>query len=346
MNPTKDDCLRQMYLIAQGLQGLHSDLGILREEGQYLCHMDLRPPNILVFPDNRSTAGIWRITDFGLSKFVPSNPDKQNSMFSSPERQGPHLAPEWDSRHRERSSGRKSDIWSFGCIYAEVITFAIGGNVLLEQFRHYRASKSPNDWFFELEEDLHPRPSVEDLVVKRIGTYRRKKAIDEWLELLEQRDEVAGHYTAMLKRAIWANPEERWFATDVVTELTKVAKELDNPDNPMPAPNRQSTASRRTHQEQTRKFNSKHYDGSRFTLVYWTLSATGEFAVYLYKDKRGRFLIECLETASGKRFRFLTDAEVTWERVAVAGPHLIVRGKKDGKVRVRGAYISIKLCQH
>ncbi|KAK2836993.1 hypothetical protein FQN49_006513, partial [Arthroderma sp. PD_2] len=77
------------------------------------CHRDLKPSNILV------DGGHFMLADFGLSRFTPISDDSK-SIFGHA--QGSYLAPE--CQNIEDFSmfpvGRSSDIWSFGCIIAEI----------------------------------------------------------------------------------------------------------------------------------------------------------------------------------------------------------------------------------
>ncbi|KAJ5689545.1 hypothetical protein N7462_003937 [Penicillium macrosclerotiorum] len=88
--------------------GLQSDSETEQLLPSSLCHLDLKPRNILVFkhPDKPST-GKWAITDFGISRVAPRIARHYGSY------QGP------DSVVRP-----KNDIWSLGCILVRV--FSLG----------------------------------------------------------------------------------------------------------------------------------------------------------------------------------------------------------------------------
>lgn len=123
------DLIQQSKGVASAIHFLHKNLQL---EGQgedphdlAICHTDLKPQNILVFKDESSSTGVWRISDFGASRVANravSGTGRRDSGYSAspdahPPRGGPYRAPDTISQ-------RRSDIWSFGCIL--VLVFALG----------------------------------------------------------------------------------------------------------------------------------------------------------------------------------------------------------------------------
>ncbi|KAM0424530.1 hypothetical protein ACHAPT_010246 [Fusarium lateritium] len=99
------------------------------------CHHDLKPENILVSDTT------FILADFGLSKLKPSHEDS-NTPFRS--RMDDYVAPEcedWDNDYQAGSIRRTSDIWSFGCIIAEVVTYVFRGSNGPKNFREARRFK-------------------------------------------------------------------------------------------------------------------------------------------------------------------------------------------------------------
>jgi serine/threonine protein kinase len=99
------------------------------------CHHDLRPQNILV----SGTSLI--LADFGLSKFKRVSRDS-----GTPFRMGmdDYLAPECEDleeNFRPLLIRRSSDIWSFGCIIAEIASYMALGEGVVEDFRARRCFK-------------------------------------------------------------------------------------------------------------------------------------------------------------------------------------------------------------
>ncbi|OTB07425.1 hypothetical protein M426DRAFT_20126 [Hypoxylon sp. CI-4A] len=99
------------------------------------CHHDLRPRNILV------SGTSFILADFGLSTFKPPS-----ESSGTPFRNGAddYLAPECvdlNNGFKEGTVRRSSDVWSFGCIIAEVATYIALGRQGIEQFIQKRKYK-------------------------------------------------------------------------------------------------------------------------------------------------------------------------------------------------------------
>ncbi|KAF3942032.1 hypothetical protein ABW19_dt0201029 [Dactylella cylindrospora] len=98
------------------------------------CHYDLRPDNILV-KNNK-----FLLADFGLSRMKPDQLGSK-SMFKA----GFHdyLAPECQSLTVSAMAkypiGRASDVWSFGCILAELVIWLALGHEQLDTFVNTRS---------------------------------------------------------------------------------------------------------------------------------------------------------------------------------------------------------------
>ena len=99
------------------------------------CHHDLKPKNILV------DGSKMLLADFGLSRFKDK---KQSSETPFKLSRGDYLAPECEGLGDDNpgySVRRSSDIWSFGCIIAEVITYMLHGPAGVSKFREKREHK-------------------------------------------------------------------------------------------------------------------------------------------------------------------------------------------------------------
>jgi serine/threonine protein kinase len=98
-------------------------------------HQDLKPSNILVDGDD------FILADFGLSKFKSGS---QTSHTPFRIGGGDYLAPEcedYDEGMRKGLVNRSSDIWSLGCIIAEVLTYMLRGAKGVVEFRDKRKVK-------------------------------------------------------------------------------------------------------------------------------------------------------------------------------------------------------------
>ncbi|KAM6513261.1 hypothetical protein FALCPG4_015708 [Fusarium falciforme] len=108
------------------------------------CHHDLAPRNILIHGET------FLLADFGLSTFRNAGED---SLTTFREVRGSYVAPECqtlhDGRVKSEKISRASDIWSFGCILSEVLTYVVLGPDGVAQFRSQRKVQvTPEiEWF-------------------------------------------------------------------------------------------------------------------------------------------------------------------------------------------------------
>jgi hypothetical protein len=148
--------LYEMYALVDALHWLHKQLDVKDKPGLCCAHMDFKPSNILIGSDENSPAGRWMITDFGISVFKRlddedgSDGDDEDGDEDNNERQdtegrqdvevktigdfglqlasktqtiktartqeGTYQPPEARHSGQRVFVGRKSDIWSFGCV--------------------------------------------------------------------------------------------------------------------------------------------------------------------------------------------------------------------------------------
>ncbi|CAG8302638.1 unnamed protein product [Penicillium nalgiovense] len=127
--PRLDDLIEESRKVASAIHFLHENLQLESEWEEFrhlaICHADLKPRNILVFKREGSSTGVWRISDFGVSRVARralSETRRRGSGYTtslndhSP-KGGAYQAPEAHTQ-------RRSDVWSFGCILVRV--FALG----------------------------------------------------------------------------------------------------------------------------------------------------------------------------------------------------------------------------
>ena len=100
------------------------------------CHRDLRLSNILV------DGSRFILADFGLSRFKAAD-EKSVSLFDRV--QGDYVAPECEESDRDTALqglvGRSSDIWSFGCLISELVTYMLRGPKGVKDFRERRRKR-------------------------------------------------------------------------------------------------------------------------------------------------------------------------------------------------------------
>lgn len=145
---------KQCKGIASGLMKIHkheSSNGF--HAIRYGTHGDLTPMNILWFQD--ADGGVLKIADFGHSKYSDS--------YSKTYRSKSGVATTMSYRAPEHDVGRlgqSADIWTLACIYLEFITWLLGGNELVQDFRTRRQARDrmyymDSQTFFELAESAN-----------------------------------------------------------------------------------------------------------------------------------------------------------------------------------------------
>lgn len=213
--------LKQCLGLAGALRWLHGNIELDDGKGKTSCvHMDLKPSNILIMFDSSSKVGMWKISDFGIS--VVKSEDSQNdgnvisvgdlsrigeqskannTVNTRPRRHvGAYQAPEVKQSESfidvsrltagQKGVGRKSDVWSFGCILTEVLTFALGKTgrqfELVKEFQAYRRGGRENDYFYE--EVGHHRSSSTYLAARPTQKeFQVRSSVIEWLDDLHRR---------------------------------------------------------------------------------------------------------------------------------------------------------------
>ena len=146
--------IKELCELASAVQWLHEGNEASQSLYRSLAHMDLKPENILVAEDRSSLIGKWMLTDFGVSLFslsqeVSSGQSARttaSSYFDEPRRGcGTYQPPE--IKH-PGIDGRKCDVWSFGCILVDVMSFALGRTKLFQKVRALR-NYGGDDYFYQ-----------------------------------------------------------------------------------------------------------------------------------------------------------------------------------------------------
>ncbi|RJE24916.1 hypothetical protein PHISCL_02748 [Aspergillus sclerotialis] len=129
------DLIREARNVVGALVFLHEMLQI-DYPGSACCHNDLKPANILVFRDpDSSPVGTWKIADFGISGI--GKPVEQQSgtvgmpQAVTPSINAPPARPASTYQAPEVSHGgeigRRSDVWSLGCVFVRIWALGIDG---------------------------------------------------------------------------------------------------------------------------------------------------------------------------------------------------------------------------
>ncbi|KAL6823324.1 kinase-like domain-containing protein [Trichoderma camerunense] len=154
-------------------------------------HSDIKPDNILHFLQDDLHLGSLKISDLGLMKFhrQASRTKKSLSMGNAYQT---YRSPEHD---KGRMRSRKIDIWAFGCLFAEFLTWVIRGHNGIEVFKTRRmqddrepGNSTDGEWlednffvwksFITIPKSLHAIPKSIQAILKSLHTIpKRKKSI-------------------------------------------------------------------------------------------------------------------------------------------------------------------------
>lgn len=155
--PEGSQLLLALTGLADAIDAMHSFTSEALDLSLSGCHHDLAPRNVLIHGET------FLLADFGLSTFRNAEED---SLTTFKEVRGSYVAPECqtlrDGHVKTEKVGRASDVWSFGCILAEVLTYMVLGPVGVEQFRDKRKVQvTPEiEWFRFHRGPEMPSPEV------------------------------------------------------------------------------------------------------------------------------------------------------------------------------------------
>jgi serine/threonine protein kinase len=197
--------LDALYGLSSAISHVHnyfSEANNLRLIG---CHYDLKPKNILVTP------GRFILADFGISRLKPES-DSSRSGFKAgiSDYSGPECQDLVDNFEKHRI-GRQSDIWSFGCILAEIASYLDYGQSGVEAFAETRK--------ITLQGFLTIRPFH--------AATRPSNTVNEWLGKLEKRAVAASPrrgILALVRNMLAFDAEQRPDALNVSARLFLLAQ--------------------------------------------------------------------------------------------------------------------------
>ncbi len=196
-----------IYGLADALMNIHEftfrDKEL--ELGMVGYHHDLRPANILV------NGGVFIIADFGLSKLKSDNETSKSRLRGGHD---DYLAPESFNEIDwvDGLVGRALDVWAFGCVLAEVATYAKERSV--EEFRESRKSDYGHGNIFTTDHAFHLNGEL-------------KPAVDTWLQelLFDPFDKQICQLVGLIRRLLNPNSRKRMKILSAVPTLALLAKQ-------------------------------------------------------------------------------------------------------------------------
>lgn len=158
------------------------------------CHHDLRPRNILV------SGSTLILADFGLSNFIEVSDDPEPLVYTGTD----------DYHSPGKSGARASDMWSFGCIIAELVTYLVKGSEGVTDFRDSR--------------EYTIGPSTYTAFHK--GLNEANPAVNAWLSNLEnsrRKTKSCALLVWLTRETLRINESERFEAKDITWRVRLLA---------------------------------------------------------------------------------------------------------------------------
>ena len=200
---TDNNVYQALHELASAIEAVHdyfSERFSIRRIG---CHYDLKPNNILY------RSGKLILSDFGLSR-LSEEIDGSDSIYRNGA--ADYWAPEClslDQGFKRLPVGRSSDMWSFGCILLEMLTYLQKGPSGVEHFSEMRSIDLAPFW---TAKTFH-------------GGDKPHGGVVQWLSLLRQNSSMAqNELTAVIQNLLRIKPSERPKAKDVTLELFHIAQ--------------------------------------------------------------------------------------------------------------------------
>lgn len=189
--------------IWEGVRGLASALAYLHNyrEGDGF-HGDMKPENILVLREAQPKPRIrFLLADFGSAWISNLNSKVSNSNRAVIPR---YCAPEWFANSSER--GPRSDIWSFGCILTQVVTYLHDKTMADFDVFGGRSMESKRRWNYD---EILP-------------------ALNDWLRFLSLKCShlsypvIRNDHVDLIRDMLLSNPADRPSAAEVVNRLEEI----------------------------------------------------------------------------------------------------------------------------
>lgn len=226
------EMLKQMSHVSGALQYLHNNVKAEKTLDHLVCwHQDLHLSNIVIQsgledgkPETLSNlVGTWKIIDFGMASVKRKAEGTSESGTSRASNtklrryEGSCTAPEVEGT--EKIQGDKGDIYSFGCILASVLAFALGGHDGALSFA--KTQETESEAFYDKNIKGEPIP---------------KLSVTRWLNGIKNgyhdRDSWIPKVVDVIDNCTQINSRDRASAKDINDALDKIVSEMSNATHP------------------------------------------------------------------------------------------------------------------
>ena len=233
--------------LADALDFLHEKIRIPGGRNISCVHMDLKPENIVVRVESSLNSMRWMITDFGISTMrepalidpnrlaIPEDLRALNSAgdvaanltgFTPRRNPGPFQAPEVQEAD-SRLVGRKSDVWSLGCILSLILALATGRSTAVRAFDQARREDPyAENYFYRRAQNIptehHQRWEVNHKVLQYLRDLAENQDADrEWIS----------SFVDLILKTLDVDIGQRPWAAEVYGRLGTVSYLISNTSN-------------------------------------------------------------------------------------------------------------------
>lgn len=182
-------------------------------------HHDIKPENILYYCDIGVRHGTFRMADFGSGKVHTYRSGSVNTRTPNGT-----LTYEPPEAKYEGATSRPYDVWSLGCVFLELLIWAVFKNDAVEGFANERVARRfpdsqidefEDDAFWQMREDGRPfrRDSV-DHQIRHLREEASKQEAQPFKEVVE-----------LIERMLDPNRRARIIALDVWDTLNRIVNQ-------------------------------------------------------------------------------------------------------------------------
>lgn len=191
------DALRDIHNLSSAESKIGSSMNLaapstdIRKSG---WHHDLKPENILYFRGSSPSGGVFHVADFGSGKVHTYRSGSVNTK--SPNGTLTYEPPE---AAKEGATSRPYDVWSMGCVFLELLIWAVFDYRSVKTFasdreeRRFPGSQTDivvDDAFWQMDEDgnIARRQSVSNWITKLQEELRRQniEPFEKVLDLIDR----------------------------------------------------------------------------------------------------------------------------------------------------------------